>query len=174
MAANQAIETNHPAPDFTLPDLRGEMHSLKDYRHRIVIVNFWSAECPWSSRTDQEIVEYLQDWDTQVTLLPIASNVNESPELITKEADKRGLSLVLIDNNHQIADLYGARTTPHLFVIDSRGILRYQGAINDVTFRLRKPTQEYLRVAVESLLRGKLPEISSTPSYGCTIIRHLT
>jgi peroxiredoxin len=173
MTVIPALETNQLAPDFTLPDHKGDIHSLKDYHHRIAIVNFWSAECPWSRRTDQELVEYLENWGTQVALLPIASNVDESPELIAGEAAERGLSFVLLDNDHQIADLYGAITTPDLFVVDAQGILRYQGAFDDVTFRQRTPTQEYLRTAVESLLQDNFPEPSYTPSYGCTIVRHL-
>lgn len=173
MTVIPALETDHPAPDFTLPDLNGNMHSLKDYRDHIAVINFWSAECPWSSRTDQELVKYLQDWGAQVVLMPIASNVNESPESVAEEAAERGLSIVLLDNNHQIADLYGATTTPHLFVVDAQGILRYQGAFDNVTFRQRTPTQKYLRTAIESLLRGKLPDPSCTPSYGCTIVRSM-
>ena len=173
MDAQPKIKNDLPAPDFTLPDLNGDPHSLEDFTGRIVILNFWSAECPWSSRADQEMMEFLQKWGDLVTYLPIASNVNEKKEIITAEANERGYSILLHDVNQQVADLYGAITTPHLFVIDVEGILRYQGAFDDVTFRQRTPTQNYLKMVVEALLQGKPPNPSQTPSYGCIIVRYL-
>ena len=70
-------ELNQPAPEFTLPDLDGRIHMLSDYRGRIVIVNFWSAECPHSERVDADITTCLAQWGDDVTLLSIASNANE-------------------------------------------------------------------------------------------------
>jgi peroxiredoxin len=166
-----AIENNLPAPNFTLPDLKGQPHSLKDYLGHIVILNFWSAECPWSSRSDQIISENLPVWRHAVQYLPIASNVNESQELIADEASTRELTLLLHDVDHKVADLYGAITTPHLFVIDAQGILRYQGAFDDVTFRQRTPTKNYLQMAVEAIQGDKLLEPDHTSPYGCTVVR---
>jgi peroxiredoxin len=166
-----AIENNLPAPNFTLLDLNGQLYSLRDYLGFIVILNFWSAECTWSSRSDQTISEYLPEWGNAVQYLPVASNVNESIKLIESEASARELPLLLHDVNHKVADLYGAITTPHLFVVDAQGILRYQGAFDDVTFRQRTPTQNYLQMAVDSIRRGNLPDPSQTPAYGCAIVR---
>jgi peroxiredoxin len=166
-----AIENNLPAPNFTLLDLKGQPHSLRDYLGLIVILNFWSAECPWSSRSDQTIAEYLRVWGNTVQYLPVASNANESIKLIESEASVRGLPLLLQDVDHKVADLYGAITTPHLFVIDSQGILRYQGAFNDVTFRQRTPTQNYLQMAVDSTRQGNLPDPAQTSAYGCAVVR---
>ncbi len=83
----------------------------------------------------------------------------------------RRLPLVLVDREDVVADLYEAQTTPHVFVIDRDGILRYRGAVDDVTFRLRKPTRFFLDEAVEALLDGRLPALAETPAYGCTIVR---
>lgn len=165
------IKNNLPAPNFTLPDLEGQPHSLRDYLGRIVILNFWSAECPWSSRTDELIAEYLAEWGDAVQYLPIASNVNENKELIAGEASERKLGLLLRDDDHKIADLFGAITTPHLFVIDPQGVLRYQGAVDDVTFRQRTHTQNYLKMAVDSIRQGNSPDPDQTLAYGCAIVR---
>jgi len=165
------IKNNLPAPTFTLPDLIGQPHSLGDYLGLIVILNFWSAECPWSSRSDQTIADYLRVWGNTVQYLPIAANVNESLELIESEASARGLPLLLQDVGHKVADLYGAITTPHLFVIDAQGILRYQGAFTDVTFQRRTPTKNYLQMAVDSIRQGKLPDPAQTSAYGCAVVR---
>lgn len=167
------MQLNQPAPDFELPDLQGKFHKLCEYRGRIVILNFWSAECPHSARTDATILHLLEEWDGEVELLPIAANRNESLQVVEEAAKARRIPKVLIDAQHVVADQYGAITTPHLFVLDRNGILRYRGAVDDVTFRRREASHFFLRDAVESLLKGKVPELSETPAYGCTIVREI-
>ncbi|HNH26801.1 MAG TPA: redoxin domain-containing protein, partial [Anaerolineales bacterium] len=68
------MEINQPVPDFELPDLNGALHRLSNYRGRIVIVNFWSCECPHSERTDKAILSMFVQWQDDVTMLTIASN----------------------------------------------------------------------------------------------------
>ncbi|MCX6066972.1 MAG: hypothetical protein NT121_14655, partial [Chloroflexi bacterium] len=99
---------------------------------------FWSAECPWSARADQALLAILNQRPDQVALLPIASNENESAALINEAIRQRGLRFVLRDSGCGLADLWQAQTTPHAFVIDPSGLLRYQGAVDDVTFRKRR------------------------------------
>ena len=165
------MEINGPAPDFELPDLGGALHRLRDCRGKIVIINFWSCECPHAERTDRAIMAMFVQWSEEVVLLPVASNRIESPEALAEAAKIRRLPPVLVDGKDVVADLYDAQTTPHVFVIDRDGILRYRGAVDDVTFRVRKPTRFFLDEAVEALLAGCLPALAETPAYGCTIVR---
>lgn len=165
------IPNDQPAPAFTLPDLKGNLHSLDRYLGKVVVLNFWSAECPHAERADRELTSYLEQWDSQVTLISIASNANEPHDLLQRVSDERGLPLVLHDQTGQVANLYAAVTTPHPYVLDQDGILRYQGALDDVTFRKRTPTQFYLRQAVEAVLAGRSPKPAQTSPYGCTIVR---
>ncbi len=168
-----SLEINQPAPDFELPDLHGKIHRLGDYRGRIVIVNFWSCECPHSRRTDKAIMSMFVQWRNDVVMLFIASNRNEKVQDVKKAAGARRLRTVLLDADSTVADLFEAQTTPHVFMIDREGILRYRGAIDDVTFRKRIPTRFFLDLAVESLLAGRLPELTDSPAYGCTIVREV-
>ena len=165
------VDVNGPASDFELPDLDGVLHRLHDYRGKIVIVNFWSCECPHAERTDRAIMAMFVQWREDVVLLSIAANRIESAEAVAVAAKNRHLPLVLIDREDVVADLYEAQTTPHIFVIDREGILRYRGAVDDLTFRLRKPTRFFLDEAVEALLDGRLPALAETRAYGCTIVR---
>jgi peroxiredoxin len=165
------LKLNHPAPDFELPDLDGRLHRLSDYRGKIVIVNFWSCECPHSERTDQAIMSMLVQWRGDVAMLSIASNRSENAEELKTAADARRLPTVLIDAQCSIADMFEAQTTPHVYLIDREGILRYRGAIDDATFRRRTPSRFFLDEAVESLLEGHLPALTESPAYGCTIVR---
>lgn len=167
------IETGARAPDFQLPDLDGNWKQLEDARGVILIVNFWSAECPWAKRTDAELLDYLSEWGEEVLVWSIACNANEAVEMVESTSTERKLQTVLLDPQQEVADLYGALTTPQLFVLDRDGILRYQGAFDDVTFRQRTPTRHYLRDAVEALLAGKRPELGETNPYGCAIVRDI-
>ena len=167
------MNLNEFAPDFELRDLNGKLHRLSDDHGKIVIVNFWSCECPHCERTDHALMAMSAQWAENVAMLSIASNRNETIQSIEEASKARRLSIVLIDADHFVADLYEAQTTPHIFVIDRNGILRYRGAVDDVTFRQRKPTRFFLDDAVEALLEGHLPALAETPAYGCTIVREI-
>ncbi len=167
------MELHQPAPDFELPDIQGKLHRPCDYRGKIVIINFWSVECPHSARADELIRHLLEKWNGEVELLSIAANRNEPVQMVEEAAKTRHIPRVLIDAEQVVADQYGAMTTPHVFVLDRAGILRYRGAVDDVTFRHREATQFFLRDAVEALLQGRVPGVSETPAYGCTIVREI-
>jgi len=167
------MQLNHPAPDFELPDLQGKLHKLSDYRGKIVIVNFWSAECPHSERTDRVVVEFLARANGEVELLSIAANRSESAHSVEEAIKTRCISTVLIDAEQVVANLYQAMATPHVFVMDREGILRYRGAVDDVRFREPKATRFFLEEAVEALLDGRLPALTETLAYGCAIVREV-
>jgi peroxiredoxin len=169
-----ALHINTLVSDFALPDLDGNIHHLSDYRGKIVIVNFWSAECPWSERADQCLTEISNRFPDQVVILPITSNGNESDEMINDAIHQRGIRFVLRDAGCGLADLWQAQTTPHVFVIDQSGFLRYRGAVDDVTFRKRTSERFYVKEAVDAIMGGRLPDAQETLSYGCAIVRILS
>lgn len=146
---------------------------MSDYRGTIVIVNFWSAECAYSVRTDEMLSKWLTRWGSDVTALVVAMNRNETIEMWEAAARARGNLTVLHDAKLVVTDLYGVEITPHVHVIDRAGILRYRGAVDDVTFRQKVATRCFVEEAVEALLEGRRPEISETPAYGCAIVREI-
>ncbi|MGB9586052.1 MAG: redoxin domain-containing protein [Anaerolineales bacterium] len=160
-----------PAPDLSFPDLVGRPHRLSDFRRRIVVVNFWAAKCSHVARVDQILSGLMQTWGDKVVWLSIACNPKESIELIRETAAQRGLPWVLLDRNQKAVELYGAITTPHLFVIDESGTIRYSGAVDDVTYRQPFATHHYLREAIEALMNGVEPNPDKTAPYGCNIVR---
>jgi len=167
------MDLDQPAPDFELPDLDGHPHRLSDYRGRIVVVDFWSCECPHSERTDRSLISTFVQWNDEVVLLTVAANRSESAEAVAEAANTRRLPRVLVDGEQSVASLYEAQTTPHAFVIDQEGILRYRGAVDDVAFRQKTPTRFYVEAAVEALLEGRPPEVRETPAFGCVIVRDI-
>jgi hypothetical protein len=100
-------------------------------------------------------------------------NRNESARSVEEAAAARGLSTVLVDAGLVVTDLYGVDVTPHIFVIDREGILRYHGAVDDVAFRQREARRFYLQEAVDALLGNRQPELTETPAYGCALVREI-
>ncbi len=172
MSPETTLKTGEIVPDFLLRDLDGHPHTLSHYRGQIVVVNFWSAECPWSKRADEEIADLRETWESRVVWMYIAPNANETLEEIGREANNRKLPLVLHDHDRLVAAAFGAETTPHIYVIDVDGRLRYQGAFDDVTFRKKTASTNYLREAVNALLAGKSPPVGEAQPYGCTIVHY--
>ena len=146
---------------------------MSGYRGRIVIVNFWSAECAYSVRTDGLLSKWLTGWGSDVVVLAVAMNRNESAEMVKEAATARGIPTVLNDAKLVVTDRYGVEITPHVHVVDHEGILRYRGAVDDVTFRQRVATRFFLEEAVEALLASKRLEINETLAYGCAIVREI-
>lgn len=165
------MDINRLAPDFELRGLDGSLHRLSDYRGRIVIVSFWSADCPHVVRADASMLAALGRWGEDVILLTIASNAKESLSALEQASRNRGLPTVLIDAGHIVADAYAAQVTPEVFVADRAGVVRYRGAVDDTSFRQRIPTRSYLEEAVDALLAGGLPTMAEAPAFGCSIIR---
>jgi len=161
--------------DFELPGLDGRTYRLSDYRGRIVVVDFWSAACPWSHKYDPYFNERWQEWQRQgIVFMALAPNADETEADLRAAAAERGLRFpILRDIGHAIADRLEAVTTPHVYVIDPAGRLVYRGSVDNRLFR-REPTVNYLDEALASLRAGRLPEVQETPSRGCTIVRELS
>ncbi|MGH2627440.1 MAG: hypothetical protein ACRDHY_12405, partial [Anaerolineales bacterium] len=117
------------------------------------------------------VLQAVRETGGDVWYWPIAANAGEETAQIEAAARERGLEVVLLDPDQKVADEYGALTTPHIFVVDREGILRYAGAPDDASFRQREPTRSYLGEALMALIAGRLPEVQETPGRGCALVR---
>jgi peroxiredoxin len=163
---------NRFAPDFMLPGVGGGRFALSDWRGQIIVLNFWSAECPWSRRADVALVYRQLSWDPKgVRIVGIASNANETDAQLRSEAQARHVKYpVLLDGDRTVANLYQAKTTPHFFVIDRQSYVRYSGALDDVTRKGQKPSTIYLDEAVQALLANRPPNPLTTAPFGSPIV----
>jgi peroxiredoxin len=171
---SKSVAVGQIVEDFELSDQRDESHRLTQYRDHVVLITFWSAECPVSAEYDDYFNDLLGRYAKEpVVVLGIDANVNENLEEIIEAVDKRGVRFpVLRDADCAIADRFGAQTTPHLYIIDTEGRLAYEGAVDDRTFRQREATINYVDQALSALLAGESPPTTQTQPYGCTIVRY--
>lgn len=166
---------NRIAPEFIVPTLGGGRFALSDYRGHVVVINFWSAECAWSRRADVLLVYRMLTWEAKgVRVIGLAANVNEIESAIRHEVEARHVRYpVAFDYDHRVADLYRAATTPHFFVTDRQGIVRYIGALDDAGPEQREAKYFYLDRAVAALLANRPVNPAETPPFGCKLVRSL-
>ncbi|TVQ95456.1 MAG: thioredoxin family protein [Deltaproteobacteria bacterium] len=172
-AATAAI--GQPAPAFTLTDETGTEHSLEQYRGRIVVLEWTNPECPfvvrhYNERTMHDLIgEHVGD---DLVWLSIDSSHHRNAEMAT--ADKARFEMtppVLLDTDGTVGRAYGARTTPHMYIIDAEGVLRYMGGFDDDARgrQDRADRTQYTRDAIVAMRAGNMPDPSSTTPYGCTV-----
>jgi peroxiredoxin len=161
-----------PAPDFTLTDLKGQSHSLKDYRGKVVVLGFISTTCPISNDYNARIRAIAEDYGKQnVVFLGVNSNFNEPVAGIKAHAAKNNLTFTILkDEGNKVADAYGAQRTPEIFLIDNEGVLRYHGRI-DNSREVRRVNRQDLRAALNELIEGKAVSVTEGKAFGCPIKR---
>lgn len=170
------------APDFSLTDTKGKTHALSDYKGRTVVLEWTSFGCPFVVKHyETGNMQALQKkWaDKGVVWLSICSSAkgkegNMTPAEWNKEiADTKSASTAfLLDESGRTGKSYDAKTTPHMFVIDTKGTLVYKGAIDDKpTYKQSdvKSAKNYVDTALTEVMDGKPVGISSTESYGCSV-----
>ena len=161
------------APSFTLNDVNGKSHSLNDYSSsKYVALIFIATRCPVSNAYNERMVKLNDDYTSKgITFLGINSNSQEGIEEVKDHAGKNGFSFtVLKDPNNIVADAYGATVTPEVYVIDSKGTVRYHGRIDNSRDSDEISSQD-LRTALDTLLSGKEVAKADTKAFGCSIKR---
>jgi len=167
--------------DFTLKDLEGKDTSLKTLAtgKKYVVVDFWSRECPAAKGCEPAFAKLNTDFSGKgVAFVHVASNKQENKAegdvAKTKEyAKKSNIAFpILLDVENKIADTFGGKSTPHVYVIDAKDMkVVYAGALNDNVWKADTVKKEYVREALDLLLAGKPVATPSTKPEGCTIKR---
>lgn len=169
------VKIGSAVPDFTLNDLDGKPVSLSGLKGSVVMIHFWSAQCPFVIRYESRLGAITADYaDKGVKVLGIDSNVTETPEQMKGVAAERKLNYpVLVDPGHIVADKFGAITTPHVFIIDKEGKLAYEGAVDDQGYSENNtPKTNYARAALDAVLAGTPVAEAKTKTVGCTVKRN--
>lgn len=171
------------AETVELRDMDGKAITFKELRGKVVLIHFWSDRCPAEKHADpvmKSLEAYYKD-KKDVVLVGIASNQNEIGPKPEPDADFSKLyenyrkklkdlgftHKIYIDHGNKISALFGARSTPHCFVIDAKGVVSYAGALdNNLNEDKGDEAKIYVRDAVDALLAGKDIEVKETRPYG--------
>jgi hypothetical protein len=182
MPALAKVSVGEPAPDFTLADSNGKSHSLSQYKGKVVVLEWNNPQCPFVGKHYGSGNMQKQQADATasgVVWLTINSSATgkqgditgaEANAYITKVGGKQ--AAYLLDPSGQVGHLYGARTTPHMYVIDKNGVLRYMGGIDSIKSTdkddVAKATQ-YVPQALSELAAGKPISMPTAEPYGCGV-----
>ena len=172
-AEKQAAATvGSKAPDFALQDQNGKEVKLSDYAGKIVVLEWWNEGCPYVQRHAQEqtMQKVADQYKDKVVWLAISSNEGVSNEKNKQAVEKYKLSYpILNDSTTSVARSYGAKATPHMFVIDKQGKIAYSGAIDNDPEGQKKDDVNYVAKAVEALIKGESVSVAETKAYGCGV-----
>ncbi|MBI4398224.1 MAG: redoxin domain-containing protein [Candidatus Omnitrophica bacterium] len=172
----KVVKIGDPVPEFELKDTDGNLVKRSDFKGSILMVVFWSANCPFSVRYDPRINKIVKDYKNKgVVVLGIDSNQNESLEEINKAREERNVQYsISLDPGNLIANQYGAITTPHVFIIDKSGLLVYEGSVDDQGWSDQNPiSNHYARAALDATLTDEPINTPVTKPFGCTIKREI-
>ena len=180
--AGAALRIGEPAPGFTGIDTRGNSHALSDYRGKPVILEWTNHDCPYvrkhyNSGNMQQQQRAATDQGA-VWLSIISSAPGKQGHVTPAQADTLTVernaapSAVILDENGEIGRLYGAKTTPHMYIIDADGKLAYMGGIDSIASSnpadIEKAIQ-YVPAALAQVMNGEPVASSVTRPYGCSV-----
>ena len=177
-----AVRVGEPAPTFTATDSNGNTQRLSDYKGKFVVLEWHNQGCPYTKKHyESGNMQRLQKewtgkgvvWFTVISSAPGKQGyVTAAQENDYAKRMNASPTAVLMDPQGALGHLYGAKTTPHMYIIDPGGNLIYNGAIDD------HPTPDqadiggsknYVSAALQEALSGKPVATSSTTPYGCSV-----
>jgi peroxiredoxin len=182
--ANADARLNEQAPDFTLTDTNGQTHKLSDEvsKGKFVVLEWLNYDCPFVKKHyGTHNMQNLQKKYTGegVTWYSIISSGpgeqgNYPPDQVNKLSKQRDAhqTAVLLDYDGKVGKTYGAKTTPHMFVVGKDGKIAYLGGIDDKKSTDPedvKTARNYVASALDEMMAGKPVSKGSAPSYGCSV-----
>jgi peroxiredoxin len=178
-----ALRPGETAPEFKGTDSNGKTETLAQYRGKFVVLEWANQGCPYERKHyESGNMERLQkQWTAKgVVWLSVISSAPGQQGYVTPPEENDYLSKMhaaptaaILDPSGEIGRMYGAKTTPHMFVIDPQGKIVYEGAIDDQPTpdpaSLKAVQHNYLNEALEAAMAGKPVATPVTKSYGCSV-----
>ncbi len=163
------------APEFKLKNYDGKTIELSDYKGKIVVLEWLNYECPFSRYHHEKANTMVELADKYKDKNVVWLAINSTSHLITEKnkefAEKNNISYpILDDRSGKVGRAYKARTTPHMFIINAKGMIVFDGAIdNSPLGRRKKGVINYVDKALGELTSGKKISVPRTKPYGCTV-----
>lgn len=170
------------APSFVATDSKGQQHKLADLKGKVVVLEWTNHECPYVKKHyGSSNMQNLQKWAKGAGVVwfsVVSSAAGEQGHVTGARADELTASrqaaptAVLLDPEGTIGKTYDARTTPHMFVIDAKGVLRYAGGIDSIATNKVADIEKadpLFKTALQSVLKGEQVAQAVTRPYGCGV-----
>lgn len=181
-AAQAAVAPGQAAPEFSLVDINGKVQKLSDYRGKYVVLEWFNAECPFVQKHyESGNMQALQARYTQKGVVWLGIN-STSPRHSNYRDPARSHAILkdwksaptafVLDPDGKVGKQYGARTTPHMYVIDPKGTLVYVGGIDDKPSTSQRDiatARNLVAAALDDSLSGKPVGTPSAMPYGCSV-----
>lgn len=180
--ARAAARIGEPAPDFDRPDINGQRVRLSALSGRIVVLEWSNPLCPFAGKHYAAgIMQALQDearagggaWLTVFSDPPdVVGHVSDLEAEFVAEQRKSKATATLLDHDTKLARSFGARNTPHIFIIDREGRLAYAGGMDSIaSTRIEDIAQAepFARDALRAVIAGRAFERPLTRPYGCPV-----
>lgn len=178
--AQATAKVGEAAPDFELTDVNGNAHKLSDWKGKIVVLQWINPGCPVCKRVMTSGLlansqKAAMREDSNLVWLAINSTANTEPKVTANYLADNKMSdmIAMVDADGHVGRMYGARTTPHVFVIDAEGVLRYTGAFDDDPDGAKASSGEtvtnYAVNAVHQIKAGETVAPTNTRPYGCSV-----
>jgi peroxiredoxin len=180
--ATGTAQIGQAAPQFTAVDSKGLSLSLDQYRGKTVVLEWTNADCPYTHKHyasgNMQGIQALAQKNNVVWLTVISSAPGKQGYVNGPAADaltqSRGAlpTAVLLDPSGKLGRLYGAKTTPHMFVIDKNGTLQYMGGIDSIATADASDiphAEPYLKEAMLAVTQGAPVAHAATRPYGCSV-----
>lgn len=177
-----AVKVGDAAPDFTGTDSHGQSHKLSDYRGKFVVLEWHNNGCPFTKKHyESGNMQNLQkEWTGKgVVWFTVISSAPGTQGYVTADQENAYVekmhavpTAAILDPTGQIGHLYGAKTTPHMFVINPQGQLIYNGAIDDKATPDQSDingAKNYVSEALQEAIAGQSVAVASTRPYGCSV-----
>ena len=171
-----------PAPDVSTVDSQGQMRHLADYRGKVVVLEWTNADCPFTRKHyESGNMQSLQSlarnhgvvWLTVISSAPGKQGYVDGAGADQLTKTRHAVpSAVLLDPSGNVGRLYHAKTTPHMFVIDARGELRYMGGIDSIATPEVSDipkAEPYLKEAMLAVVDNQPVAHPATRPYGCSV-----
>jgi peroxiredoxin len=172
-AKAEGVQVGEKAPSFAAVATDGQTITLEGTKGaEAVVLCFTCNNCPVAVAYEDRFIEFTKKYaDKGVKFVAINVNVTENLEAMKKRAEEKQFNFpYAYDESGKSAAAYGARVTPHLFVIDGDGVVAYIGSFDD-KMDAREVQEHYVAAAVDALLKGDKPEKTETKAFGCSIKR---
>jgi peroxiredoxin len=178
----QAVRVGEKAPEFTATDTNGQPHKLSEYAGKYVVLEWTNRDCPYTRKhySTGNMQQLQREWTKKgVIWLTVQSSAPGEQGYITAPEENAYVkqanaspTAVFLDPTGAIGHLYGAKTTPDMYVINPQGILIYEGAIDnrpsadpeDV-----KTAENYVSLALTQAMAGRSLSVATSRPYGCSV-----